>query len=156
MSMPYSADPGPGAAPLAKILGGPMSPPVSSLVAAAEGRVASLEHTIAAHVRERAARILSHIRLPDAALHEARRELAAEANGIVDVAGAARLGLIGEVARGLGAALRHESQAERWRAAPIRLHIEALAVAMSGPGADEAALLLSRLKALRARLGVTE
>jgi hypothetical protein len=130
----------------------------AELIAAADRLVAGKCEAIKAYVGETVARIVALETVRDEELRAQGETIGRDALGIADVAGAAGLETLGEVARGLAVAVQALRESGVWRADVLRLHISglrAVATGQAGPPEAVGALLL-QLRALRAAFGATE
>jgi hypothetical protein len=143
---------------LAKILDGADPASAQELVAAAEGRVTELGESLRGYVREKLPVILSFQGAREDELFGGCRILGEAALGVAEVAGAANMGAIGEIARGLSAMVAGLDATGAWHSEAVKVHIDALAIVSRGDGArtPENDIVLARLAAMRSALGVAE
>jgi hypothetical protein len=143
---------------LAKVLASLEGKTEAELVGAAEARVARLEAVIRDYVKEKLARLLDYARIGEEALFAECRDLGAQANDIAEVASAAGLTAIGEVARGIGAMVDSLIRRGVWHTDALRLHLDALVLLNQRSGANDAddAIMLERLRGMRSAIGVLE
>jgi len=128
------------------------------LIAQAEARIELLRPSIRAHVQEMVGEIAPFARQDDDSLFAGRRRLGAAALSVAEVAGAAGMVSVGEIARGLSAMLNSILAKGIWHTDPLRLHIHALALAMQAgdDACPQTQLMLARLSQMRKVLDVAE
>ncbi len=141
---------------LAKVLGNDEAPLAEQLIADANGKVASLAEAVRGHVRKALDHILTYVGREDEALFAASHALGAAALSVAEVAGAAGMTAIGEIARGVSALVDDGVLRGNLRADALRLHLDALALVSrdgDGRGPDNDIVVI-RLAALRKAIGV--
>lgn len=143
---------------LAKILESVEAPTGRELVAEAEACVADLRDSIVAHVADRLSEIATYAAMGDDLLFGGRRALGAAALDVAEVAGAAGLETVGEIARGISAMIDSHFTSGVWRIDALRVHLGALALVNQRAGEDlaEGALVLKHLHTMREAIGVAE
>jgi hypothetical protein len=84
-------------------------------------------------------------------------KLGRHALNVADIAGAAGLKTIGEVANGINSLLQNLSSSGLWHSEALRLHLNAMALINEGSaGAQAEAVVLERLRAMRRAIGAQE
>lgn len=142
---------------LADVLQTGRGAPAHEHIANAEKRVADIAPSIRTYVFERAQRILALANERDAASLQLDPTLGATAQEMSEVAGAADLQGMGEVARGISAIVNWAATASQPRPEALALHLDALRLLEAGEGhAEGEDQMLERLHALRTALGVPE
>jgi hypothetical protein len=124
----------------------------------ARARLETLGEQLRASVEEHLAQIMAMQHEGDRAIRARSLELSHAALSIAEVAGAAGLRPLGEAARGLHAMLEGLLANGLWHAEATTLHIAALGL-LSAPdavGPADVDLVLARLQAMRAAIGVPE
>ena len=141
---------------LAKVIGGPEAPSQEELISKAESNVAAMGDTLRAHVRAQVAEILKYSGQGEDVLFAEAKTLGDAALSVAEVAGAADMVAIGEVARGLSAMVAGLSTGV-WHSDALLVHVRSLAL-VSAQGAPTAqdAVVLERLAAMRKTIGVVE
>jgi hypothetical protein len=143
---------------LAKVVGGAGDPTLAILTARAETHVRSVTGDIRAFVLQSVSRLTALANRPEAEVVADRQAIGDLALAICEVAGAAGLASIGDVARGIRAMTDAWASPEAWHADAFRLHIDSLALLSAGTGEAETAAesVLLRLRHMRGWLGVPE
>lgn len=143
---------------LAKILQGLGGASVNELVRDAEGKVVDLEGKIRGFVQENLKQLLAYAGKGEDVLFADARKLGGYARDIAEVAGAAGMEGIGEVARGISAMIDNLRSNGLWHTDALKLHLDSLLLLGQGPalGRDEQALVLKRLQTMRKAIGVVE
>ncbi len=143
---------------LASILHSREAPTGAELVTAAESRVDDLRGVILSYVAAKQKEIAAYAALGDDVLFAECRTLGDTALNVAEVAGAAGLEAVGEIARGISAMIDSLKTCGIWHTAALRLHINALGLIDQVSGADPAAgaLVLKRLQAMREAIGIVE
>lgn len=143
---------------LAKILGSLEGPTSSELIAEADNRVAALNTAIRAYVGEKLREIMDYATQGDEVLFAECQALSEASLNVAEVAGAAGLGAIGEIARGINAMIDNLVTSGVWHTDALRLHLDSLAlVSRDGGGmTPENETILQRLRGMREAVGVVE
>ena len=144
--------------PLARILDGQEGRSFDEMVAASEVRVERLLPGNRDFVRECIVAISHIYDEGEDGMFRRSQELGDLAMSIADVAGAARLPALGEVARGICAMIESLLSAGVWHTDGLNLHIMSLTLLSAGnplpPG--EVTTMLSQLREMRKAIGVLE
>lgn len=143
---------------LANILHSADAPTGAELVAAAEGRLANLQDRIRDYVAEKHKEIVAYAALGDDILFAECGALGEAALGVAEVAGAAGLVTVGEIARGISAMVDSLFSSGVWHTDALRLHIDALALVdpHASDGAPDSDRILKRLRTMREAVGILE
>lgn len=143
---------------LSKILDSIDAPTTAELLMDAECRVAQLSEAIHAYVAEKLREILAFATEGEEVLFAQCQSLSDAALKVAEVAGAAEMEAIGEVARGISAMVDSLMTSGVWHSDALRLHLDALAlVNQSGGGmSEENKVILARLRGMREAIGVVE
>lgn len=129
----------------------------NELIADAEKRVADQDASIRAYVFERVKSILSMVDGEDSMTGGRTAEIGARAMQIAEVAGAAGLGSLGEVARGISAMVEAAGPEGSPRPEALALHLDALRLLdRNGGHVEGEEQMLVRLRALRTAVGVAD
>jgi hypothetical protein len=143
---------------LAKILLNVDAPMAHQLIQQADVRVAQLADVIREHVVNKLKKVLDLAGATEADLLAECKAIGANATEIAEVAGAAGLETIGEIARGVAAMVENQVKRGLWHGEALRLHINTLSLVSEGasenPAAD--AKLADELRVLRKAIGVIE
>lgn len=133
-------------------------PSAESLIADADARVAALADSIRAFVAERIALIVAFADQPEDELFAGCGDIGAPAMNIAEVAGAAGLGAVGAVARGLCVMIDGLTAQGVWHTEALRIHLRALRLVGDPDGAseEEGRRIVDDLVALRRSLGLPE
>jgi hypothetical protein len=143
---------------LAKILESLNGPTAGELVADAEKRIDELHDAIREYVREKLATISAYAEQGEDVLFAECRALADASLEVAEVAGAAGLEAVGEVARGISAMVDSLATSGVWHSDALKLHLSALTLVTQEGGhmSKENAVILDRLRGMRAAVGVAE
>lgn len=143
---------------LAMALEGIETVPVQVLAAEAERRVARMGAAIRAYVAEKLEVITRYASQSDEALFGECRGLGSAALDIAEVAAAAEMDAIGEVACGIRTMIDALLSSGVWHTDALRLHIDALFLLNQTGGRRDAEneIILARLRTMRDAIGVTE
>lgn len=143
---------------LAKILDSLDGPTAAELVMEAEGRVAQLSEAIHLYVEEKLKQILAFAEEGEEVLFAECQTLSSAALNVAEVAGAADMEAIGEVARGISAMVDGLVTSGVWHSDALKLHLDALALVNQAGGrlTDENKVILARLRGMREAVGVAE
>ena len=144
--------------PLAKILEGHDGRSFDDMVAASEVRVEGLLPANRDFVREQITAITRIYDEGEDGMFRRSHELGDLAMTIAEVAGAARLPALGEVARGIRAMIESLLSAGVWHTDGLNLHIMSLTLLSAGNPLppDEITKMLSQLREMRRAIGVLE
>lgn len=128
------------------------------LLAEADQRVADLGPRLREFVTARLERLLRFASETDDALYAESRTISGAALEVAEVAGAAGMTTIGEIARGISALVDNLLGKGAWHGDALRLHLQAMALASQAAqdALPEDKLMLDRLQTMRKVLGVTE
>jgi hypothetical protein len=128
------------------------------LAAHADARVALLADNIRRYVRDLLAGLLPHSNSTDAVILYQLPSIGQAASDIADVAGAARLRIIGEICRGIGAMVATHQTTGACHIGALRLHLSTLRLIDFDHGDRMAGgdALLDQLRAMRAAIGTIE
>lgn len=131
---------------------------VRLLVQEAERRLIVLRPRLKSHCMALLERLLRFALATDEIEGEERREIGRLSLALAELAAAAEMETIGEIARGVSALTAKGGSAGNWDSAAVRLHLQALHVANKGTIStpDEDDLILDRLQRLRDVLGVDD
>jgi hypothetical protein len=143
---------------LSKILLATDAPTSDDLIADASMRVAQLEGAIRAYVAEQLKEIMAFANAGEDVLFAEARTLGDKALNVAEVASAAGMDAVGEVARGISAMVDNLVSSGVWHTDALRLHLNALALVNRGGGerTPESDLILERLRGMREAVGVLE
>ncbi|ACG79639.1 cheE protein [Phenylobacterium zucineum HLK1] len=143
---------------LAKILEAIQAPTAAELIADAESRVEALGDAIRTYVAEKLEEIRAFAEQSEDVLFAECRTLGETAMNVAEVAGAAGLEAVGEVARGISAMVDNLISSGVWHTDALRLHLDALALvnASGGGMTPENEVILMRLRGMREAVGVVE
>lgn len=143
---------------LAQILDNLDAPTAAELVAEAEGRASKLSVAIRAYVEEKLADIMAFATQGEEVLFAECQTLSTAALNVAEVAGAAEMEAIGEVARGISAMVEGLVTGGVWHSDALKLHLDALALVTQAGGrlTDENKVILARLRGMREAVGVAE
>lgn len=143
---------------LGKILHSLGGPTAGEMVAEAERRVEALADTIRTFVAAKVKLILPFAEQDDDVLFAECRTLGDTAVQIAEVAAAAKLGAVGEVARGIANMVDGLLACGVWHGEALRVHIRALKLVAEPQGRpasnDEA--IVDRLREMRMSIGLGE
>lgn len=144
--------------PLAKTVESRFGPRIQDLVANADMRVLARKKAIEAFVAEKVEALIVHRLDDDDTLRRNFATIHQHAVEMSEVAGAAGLDSIGAVATGIVAMAEARGQRNLWHPAALRLHIDALALLMTGADdiSQAQAALLLQLRLLREAIGLLE
>jgi len=143
---------------LAKILEGGEGVHFDELVAGSEGRIGEMKDVLQDYVRDQARRVVWFGSLEEEIIFARCGELSQAAMNIADVAGAAELEQLGEVAHGIRAMIDSLYCKGVWHTDALEAHITSLALLNSEPppSVKEGDAILKRLARVRAAIGVVE
>jgi uncharacterized protein YnzC (UPF0291/DUF896 family) len=143
---------------LAQILEGSEGVSFEEMVAASEVRVEDLLPGLRESVREKINAITVIHDEGEDSLFARSQEVGDLAMNIAEVAGAARLPALGEVARGICAMIESLLSAGVWHTDGLNLHIMSLTLLSAGKPlpADEVRKMLKQLREMRRAIGVLE
>lgn len=143
---------------LADVLQSLEGPTAEELIADAESRVSALGEAIRAYVAEKLEEIRVFAERGEEELFAECRTLGGAALDVAEVAGAAGMEAVGEVARGISAMVDNLVTSGVWHTDALRLHLDALALVNRGGGGldDESEVILRRLRGMREAVGVVE
>ena len=142
---------------LAKIVEGHDGVAFNDLVTASEGRIEDLQDDIREYVREEVKRIVGIYAHGEEIMFARCKELGDAAMNVADVAGAAKLCDLGEVAGGIRAMIDSLFGKGVWHTDALEAHITSLILFNAeSPSKEEADKVLSRLSKMRAAVGVVE
>ncbi|MFC3070607.1 hypothetical protein [Phenylobacterium soli] len=143
---------------LAKILETIDAPTAAELVNDAECRVAQLSEAIHGYVEAKLQEILVFATQSEEVLFAECQTLADAAMNVAEVAGAAEMEAIGEVARGISAMVEGLTTSGVWHSDALKLHLDALALVNQNGGGltDENKTILARLRGMREAVGVAD
>lgn len=130
----------------------------AELIAAADGRVATLNAAIRGYVDDKLKEIMAFASQGEDVLFAECRTLADASLNVAEVAGAAGLDAVGEVARGISAMVEGLITSGVWHSDALRVHLEALALVNQAGGrmSEENEVILKRLRGMRQNIGVVE
>jgi len=143
---------------LAQILEGSDGVSFAKLVEASEVRVDNLLPGLRESVREKIDAITKIYNGGEESLSAGSTEVGDLAMNIAEIAGAARLPALGEVARGICAMIESLLSAGVWHTDGLNLHIMSLTLLGAGKPlpADEVSKMLNQLREMRRAIGVLE
>ena len=143
---------------LAQILEGSDGVSFEEMVAASEVRVENLLPSLRESVREKIDAITEIYEDGEESLFSRSQEVGDLAMNIAEIAGAARLPALGEVARGICAMIESLLSAGVWHTDGLHLHIMSLTLLSAGKPlpADEVSRMLNQLREMRRSIGVFE
>jgi len=143
---------------LAKVIGGADDLTAVMLASRAEARVRGVSDQLRPHVLAASDRLIGLASQSDAEVKANRWQIGELALAICEVAGAAGLDAIGDVARGIRAMTESWAQTGIWHSEGFKLHVDALTLLDADPdrSAASSAGLLLRLRHMRAWLGVAD
>jgi hypothetical protein len=143
---------------LAKILLTLDAPDADDLVMEAEARVGRLSDGIRAYVASKLDEIMGYATQGEDVLFAECRTLGAAALNVAEVAGAARLETVGDIARGISAMVDNLITSGVWHTEALRLHLKALVLVNQGDGGRTPAnqQILARLRSMREAIGIVE
>ena len=142
---------------LAKIVEGHDGVAFNDLVTASERRIEDLQDDIREYVREEVKRIVGIYAHGEEIMFARCKELGDAAMNVADVAGAAKLCDLGEVAGGIRAMIDSLFGKGVWHTDALEAHITSLILFNAeSPSKEEADKVLSRLSKMRAAVGVVE
>jgi hypothetical protein len=142
---------------LAKVLCNLGGEVAAKLIAQAEAEVAKLHALIRAYVSEEVAAILIYSGAGDDVLLADCERLCRHALNVAEVAGAAELTGLGEVAGGINALIENLKSTGLWHTEALRLHLRAMML-LSQDAIDPAGegVVLEQLRTMRRAIGVQE
>lgn len=143
---------------LAKLLVGHDRVAFDVLVDNAEKRIETIREDVQAQVRKDIGRIMAIHSQGEEIMFARCREIGDAAMAIADVAGAAGMPELGEIASGVRAMVDSLFYKGVWHTDALELHITSLLLLESDPppAAEEVERVLTRLRKLRAAVGVVE
>ncbi len=143
---------------LAKIVQGVEGVPFDDLVAASESRIDLMKDELQVYLREQVQRVIWFGSLEEEIIFARCASVGQTAMNIADVAGAAGLRQLGEVAHGIRAMIDSLFCKGVWHTDALEAHITSLALLNSEPppGEEEGERILKRLSRMRAAIGVVE
>ncbi len=143
---------------LAKILADLTGESAQVLIAEANARVEALGDVIRAYVREKLEVIALYGAADEAVLFAESRTLGDAARGVSEVAGAAGMDTIGEIACGICAMIDNLTANGVWHTEALKVHISALKLVNQGAVGRDAGndAILERLTAVRAAVGIPD
>jgi hypothetical protein len=143
---------------LAKIIGQLGGVSSGELVRDADGKVQDLSGEIRAFVQENLTPLLGYVGKSEDVLFADSRKLGGYARNIAEVAGAAGMEGVGEIARGISSMIDNLSASWLWHSDALKLHLDSLALMNQGAALDRdaQALVLNRLQTMRQAVGVVE
>ena len=143
---------------LANVLSSLEGIPAGELVVSAQARVAALETAVRGYVAMKLDEIMAFTDMAEHDLFAECRTLGGLARNVAEVAGAAGLAAIGEVAAGIDAMVESLVTSGVWHTDALRLHLDALALlnGRTGASAEEDEVVLARLRNMRKAIGVVE
>ncbi|MBL8772013.1 MAG: hypothetical protein JNK30_11590 [Phenylobacterium sp.] len=142
---------------LAKILSGLGGASTNELVRDADQNVEDMGDQIREFVKENLAPLLTYAGKGEDVLFAESRTIGKHARNIAEVAGAAGMEGIGEVARGISCMIDNLGSSGLWHTDALKLHLDSLLLlTSSGVPRGEQALILNRLLTMRQRIGVVE
>jgi hypothetical protein len=143
---------------LAKILLTLDAPNADDLVTEAEVRVGRMSEAIRGYVASKLEEVMRYATQGEDVLFAECRTLGAAALNVAEVAGAARLETIGEIARGISAMVDNLITSGIWHTDALRLHLDTLALVNQGDGGRTPAndQILARLRNMREAVGIME
>jgi hypothetical protein len=142
---------------LAKALASFSGPSERELVASAQARIDGLKGVVQSYVAEKLQTLLTYADMREEDLFAESRELGAHARDVAEVAGAAGLSEVGEVAGGVCAMIDSLLRRGVWHTDALRLHLDALTLLnQRAAAAPENQAVLARLRHMREAIGVLE
>ncbi len=143
---------------LGKIVEGHEGVAFDTLVAASEKRLSLMKEDLRTYIQAQIQEIVAIHALGEELMFARCRELEHAAMNIADVAGVAQLGAIGEAANGIRAMIGSLFCKGVWHTDALELHITSLLLLNTDPppSAEETGSVLSRLRKMRAAVGVVE
>ena len=144
--------------PLAQILEGSDGVSFDEMVAASAAGIETLLPSIREFVRARIIELTKIFEEGEESMFGRSAEIGALAMNIAEVAGAARLPSLGEVARGICAMVDSLLSAGVWHSEALNLHITSLTLLNAGIPLppDEIKKMLNQLREMRRAVGVLE
>lgn len=141
---------------LVKILDELSGVPASKLIADADRRVVALAGAIRAYVAEQIELLLPYAEVSEDVLFAESPAVGEIALHIAEVAAAAKLDAVGEIARGIAAMIDSLRQSGVWHSDALRVHIRSLLLLNqeAQPGSNKD--VLEHLFAMRKSIGVAE
>jgi hypothetical protein len=117
-----------------------------------------MRSAVRGYVEEKVRLILRCATGGEMALFEHGRDIEQAAINVAEVAGAAGMMAIGEIARGISAMLARSRREGAWHGEALMVHVSCLALASSTtpPSAQEDTVILGRLATMRRAIGVSE
>lgn len=141
---------------LAKVIGGPDAQTQEQLIERAQANVTALGDTFRTYIREQVAVLLQFASQTEDILFAEAKKLGDASLGIAEIAGAANMEAIGEVARGVSAMIAGLATGV-WHSDALLVHLRSLAlVSQEGPPTQQDVVILERLAIMRQRIGVVE
>ncbi len=129
----------------------------SKLVEQANERVSTLEGAIRTYCMEQVTHIIAFAALSEEDLFAESAKLGRHALNVADIAGAAGLTAIGEVANGINSLLENLASGGLWHSEALRLHLNSMTLISDGAvGAQAEKMVLERLRAMRRAIGAQE
>lgn len=130
----------------------------AELVGFADDRVKQLEGEIRAYVRDKLDLIVAFTSLDEDLLFGESRQLGEHALSVADVAGAAGMAGVGEIARGISSMVENLLSSGIGHADALRLHLNAIALLSRRAESDSAEeeVVLARLRGMRGAIGIVE
>jgi|GEM_PF-1899852 len=143
---------------LAKILDDDHGSTAEQLAAVADRRLEGLSSGLRSYVYEQSAHVVGFYSQGEESLFTNCLALSETAMNIAEVAGAADLPELGDVARGIRAMIDGLVVSGVWHTDALKVHIAALALLTGDmpPSTGEVKLMLQRLQQMRAAVGVVE
>lgn len=132
------------------------APTTDQLIADATVRVIKMEDSIRTFVAEKIAIIETFAEETDEALDAAHQVIGTSAMNIAEVAGAARMEAIGEIARGIAVMVDGKKARDVWHPEALRVHIRALKRldTTACETSDEDDLIAENLRLMRTAIGL--
>ena len=143
---------------LAPILGGLAGETPNQLIAEADARVGALRGVIRNYVAKGLEVIAGYATADESILFAESATLGDVARGVAEIAGAAGMETIGEIACGICAMIESLTTNGVWHTEALRVHINALKLVNQGAVGRDATddAILRRLSAVRAAVGVLD
>jgi hypothetical protein len=143
---------------LAKIVQSLDGPQAHELIADADERVGLLGEAIRSYVAGKIDEIMHYASQGEDVLFAECRTLGEAAMNVAEVAGAARLETIGDIARGISAMIDNLITSGVWHTDALRVHLNTLALVNQRDGGrtPENDLILANLRSMREAIGVVE
>jgi hypothetical protein len=143
---------------LAKILDSLGGTTPEDMISDADRRVAEMTGAIQQFVAEKVTLILPFADQEDDVLFAECRTLAGLAIQVAEVAGAARLKAVGDIAGAIASMIERLVTHGVWHGEALRVHIRALTIVSQTPGraAEDDNLILENLRRMRAAIGFGE